>query len=71
MHAGFQMKLRRYIDQQFYFAMTIIYTCYNTYVWHFINKIMQKMETAAVAQWVRAVAPQADGWVFESQPRQT
>ena len=27
--------------------------------------------TAAVAQWVRALAPQAEGWVFESQPRQT
>ena len=26
---------------------------------------------AAVAQWVRAFASQADGWVFESQPRQT
>ena len=26
---------------------------------------------AAVAQWVRAFAPQAEGWVFESQPRQT
>ena len=26
-------------------------------------------KTAAVAQWVRALAPQ--GWVFESQPRQT
>ena len=24
-----------------------------------------------VAQWVRAFAPQAEGWVFESQPRQT
>ena len=26
---------------------------------------------AAVVQWVRALAPQAEGWVFESQPRQT
>ena len=26
--------------------------------------------TAAVAQWVRALAPKADGWVFESQPGQ-
>ena len=25
----------------------------------------------AVAQWARAFAPQAEGWVFESQPRQT
>ena len=24
-----------------------------------------------MAQWVRAFAPQAEGWVFESQPRQT
>ena len=27
--------------------------------------------TAAVAQWVRALAPQAEGSVFEFQPRQT
>ena len=26
---------------------------------------------AALAQWVRAFAPQAEGWVFESQPPQT
>ena len=26
---------------------------------------------AAVAQWVRAFAPQAEGWVFLSQPQQT
>ena len=26
---------------------------------------------AAVAQWVRALAPQAEGWVFESQLRQS
>ena len=33
--------------------------------------IFQKGVTAAVAQWVRALAPEAEGWVFESQPRQT
>ena len=27
--------------------------------------------TAAVAQWVTAFASQAEGWVCESQPRQT
>ena len=26
---------------------------------------------AAVAQWVRAFASQAEGWVFESKPRHT
>ena len=26
---------------------------------------------AAVAQWFSALAPQAEGWVLESQPRQT
>ena len=26
---------------------------------------------AAVAQWARAFALQAEGWVFESQPQQT
>ena len=29
------------------------------------------LSAAAVAQSVRALAPQAEGWVFESQPRQT
>ena len=28
-------------------------------------------EAAAVEQWVRTFAPQAEGWAFESQPRQT
>ena len=27
-------------------------------------------KTAAVAQWVRALAPLTEGWVFEYQPRQ-
>ena len=27
--------------------------------------------TAAVAQWVRAFDPPAEGWMFESQPPQT
>ena len=26
---------------------------------------------AALAPWVRTFAPQAEGWVFESKPRQT
>ena len=29
------------------------------------------MSTAAEAQWVRAFALQAEGWMFESQLRQT
>ena len=29
------------------------------------------LSAAAVAQWVRVFAPQAEGWVFETQPRQT
>ena len=33
---------------------------------HFKNGI-----TAVVASWVRASAPHAEGWVFESQQRQT
>ena len=31
----------------------------------------QIQKAAAVVQWVRAFALQAEGWVFESQPRQT
>ena len=26
---------------------------------------------AAFAQWMKAFAPQAEGWMFESQPRRT
>ena len=29
------------------------------------------MRQTAVAQWVRALAPQAEDWGFESPPRQT
>ena len=37
-----------------------------------INKIRRLIYLdVVVAQWVRAVAPQAEGWVFESQPRHT
>ena len=32
---------------------------------------MSTTETATVAQWVSALRPQAEGWVFESQSRQT
>ena len=31
----------------------------------------QILLAVAVAQWVKAFYPQAKGWVFESQPRQT
>ena len=37
-----------------------------------INKIRRLIYLdVVVAQWVRAVAPQVEGWVFESQPRHT
>ena len=32
---------------------------------------LRKQKAAAVAQWVRAFAPQTEDWVFESKPRQT
>ena len=51
---------------------------YNTNVYRTINYQLLnylfafiKFGTATVAQCVRALAPQAKGWVFESQPRQT
>ena len=36
-----------------------------------ISLLFQLVIALAFAQWDRALAPQADGWVFESQPRQT
>ena len=36
----------------------------------FILALESKIITAVV-QWIRAFAPQAEGWVFESQPRHT
>ena len=48
--------------------------------WKYLNIFVIKKETqnvpcmiinAEVAQWVRALAPQAEGWVFVSQTRQT
>ena len=38
---------------------------------HKSSIIVHSSLTAAVAQLVRALVPQAEGWVFESQPRQT
>ena len=37
---------------------------------HNLSRILTDL-TAAVAQSVRAFAPQAEGWMFESQTRQT
>ena len=37
----------------------------------FIYASLKAMVTAAVEQWVIALAPQAEGCVSESQPRQT
>ena len=33
------------------------------------STIIRIQQAAAVAQWVRAFAPQAEGWEFESQPQ--
>ena len=30
-----------------------------------------RLSTAAMEQWVRVLAPHAEGWVLQSQPRQT
>ena len=37
---------------------------------HFYIYVTYYLYTRAVAQWVRMLAPQAEVWVFESQPRQ-
>ena len=58
---------------------------FSVYTWHFdkwltfiylgsklcINVDFSIWLTAAVAQGVRALAPQEEGWMFESQSRQT
>ena len=38
---------------------------------HVEANVLQEELTVAVAQWVGAFASQVEGWVFESQPRQT
>ena len=46
-------------------------------LYHFIRRsvpiksLFMTINAVAVAQWVREFAPQAEGWVFESQPRKT
>ena len=35
-----------------------------------VKKKPKTLPAMAVVQWVRAFAPQAEGWVFKSQPRQ-
>ena len=32
---------------------------------------LKNVLTAALTQWVRALVPQAEGWMFDSQLRQT
>ena len=34
-----------------------------------MSLLIETVSAAAIAQWVRAFAPHADGWVFESQLR--
>ena len=36
-----------------------------------VKDLATTTSAAAVAQWVRAFTPQAEDWVFESQPRRT
>ena len=40
-------------------------------LWQHILSPLNILSAAAVAQWVRPFAPEAEGWVFKSQPRQT
>ena len=44
-----------------------LFCCDNSF---FIGRMLINA-TSAVSQWVRALAPQAEGRVFESRPRQT
>ena len=49
---------------------------FSVYTWHLGSKLCINVDfsiwlTAAVAQGVRALAPQEEGWMFESQSRQT
>ena len=53
------------LTDNIYFKQGIIYLSFGTDIYILTNVAV----TAAVAQWVRVFAPQ--GWVFESQQRQT
>ena len=48
------------IAKKLKFQVSFLITCCRLFV-----------RRATVAQWVRAFAPQAEGWEFESQPQQT
>ena len=50
-----------------------IHTCTNIYFKKLSSEdfLSNKFNLSLMAQWVRALAPQTEGWVFESQPRQT
>ena len=50
----------------------LVYLFINVFVRTFFHILILPTDmTAAVAQWVSVFAPQASGWVFKSQPRQT
>ena len=55
------------LTDNIYFKQGIIYLSFGTDIYILTNVAV----TAAVAQWVRVFAPKAEGWVFESQQRQT
>ena len=52
--------------------MTYVFVDLNVLLFYCCDPLLISFQTtAAVAQWVRELAPQAEGWVFESRPRQT
>ena len=58
------------------FTFEIINCCFDLTqhdkrIFFLFAKVLQEELTVAVAQWVRALATQTEGWMFESQPRQT
>ena len=48
-----------FILRQMYFVGYIVH----------LYLVLQDSTAVVVAQWVRAFTPQAEGWVFKSQPR--
>ena len=57
----------------FYILSILLYLVWLSHILSDLNnsKFLRRLWAAAVAQWVRAFAPQAEGCVFESQPQQT
>ena len=69
-HVPYRFRELLHMKRRANITRTLMYKSKDHFI--YINVLFLRITiTAAVAQWVRTFAPLVEGWVFESQPRQT